>query len=367
MNRALAFVIVPLTLLLVQFALPYGQTRVEDQRFTPLVGKWLDNPLPPVQGYAFTNVPGVPEVVKEVTKKIGKQEPAPAPIALELSDDIIDKACDGQARPASHPHGVFTLPLEDTRPVVINGSGSLHHVSYFATTRWIERLGVPYALVQIDAHDDSRDEIHRSIQREGRIDCGNWITWLVRKSSLLSHVFVFGKYFATGAGEHNFARWATRELAEGRFDLYPYPRRPEAPPRNREFYYSNGYDIVHSLVRGYRADIVGTLLGRGGRLILHHSVDEAIPLIGTRIQEKYVYISIDLDVLKKEFITTDWDNGPMTLDVLKSLIREIARTHTILGADICGMSAKAKTDETSVKTVAEVYRFLMETLKEQSE
>ncbi len=49
-----------------------------------------------------------------------------------------------------------------------------------------------------------------------------------------------------------------------------------------------------------------------------------------------VYISIDLDVLSRDYARTDWDQGTMTLDELVGYILEIKKAARIIGVDICG-------------------------------
>ena len=49
-----------------------------------------------------------------------------------------------------------------------------------------------------------------------------------------------------------------------------------------------------------------------------------------------VYISIDKDVLSREYARTDWDQGSMTLDELFASIKDISLKHKIIGVDICG-------------------------------
>lgn len=49
-----------------------------------------------------------------------------------------------------------------------------------------------------------------------------------------------------------------------------------------------------------------------------------------------VYLSIDKDVLSEEYARTNWDQGGMTMPMLKGMLREIIRHSRILGADICG-------------------------------
>ena len=49
-----------------------------------------------------------------------------------------------------------------------------------------------------------------------------------------------------------------------------------------------------------------------------------------------VYLSIDLDVLKKSEFSTDWDQGEMTLGGLLDAVKKLATSHRIIGIDICG-------------------------------
>lgn len=49
-----------------------------------------------------------------------------------------------------------------------------------------------------------------------------------------------------------------------------------------------------------------------------------------------VYLSIDLDVLSKEFLETNWDQGAATPAQLETAVRESIQGHKVIGADICG-------------------------------
>lgn len=55
-----------------------------------------------------------------------------------------------------------------------------------------------------------------------------------------------------------------------------------------------------------------------------------------------VYISIDLDVLQRQYARTDWNQGEMSLSSLLSDIGRIAAGHRIIGADICGGLTEGK-------------------------
>ncbi|MBO4475133.1 MAG: hypothetical protein J5737_00210 [Bacteroidales bacterium] len=49
-----------------------------------------------------------------------------------------------------------------------------------------------------------------------------------------------------------------------------------------------------------------------------------------------VYLSVDMDVMPRQYARTDWDQGEMALSHLMSDIGRIAAGHRILGVDICG-------------------------------
>lgn len=65
---------------------------------------------------------------------------------------------------------------------------------------------------------------------------------------------------------------------------------------------------------------------------------EALSAIRDWKLEGKLYISIDKDVLSKEFASTDWDQGNMTLDTLLSLVKAcISLPHKrLIGVDLCG-------------------------------
>ena len=61
-----------------------------------------------------------------------------------------------------------------------------------------------------------------------------------------------------------------------------------------------------------------------------------------RLPDLPVYLSIDKDVLSKEYARTNWDQGSMTLAQLKDTVRAIAAQREILGVDVCGELSAAK-------------------------
>lgn len=55
-----------------------------------------------------------------------------------------------------------------------------------------------------------------------------------------------------------------------------------------------------------------------------------------------IYISLDLDVLVKDYARTNWDQGKMGLDELKCMIHELTKGRKLIGADICGGLSASK-------------------------
>lgn len=69
--------------------------------------------------------------------------------------------------------------------------------------------------------------------------------------------------------------------------------------------------------------------GRGG---IHGNPNPLLPL----------YLSIDLDILSKEYARTDWDQGSLTLEELCAQISVSIEGREIAGVDICGGISKEK-------------------------
>ena len=55
-----------------------------------------------------------------------------------------------------------------------------------------------------------------------------------------------------------------------------------------------------------------------------------------------VWLSIDLDVLNRDFARTDWSQGDMTLPALLDSLDRIFNTRRVLAADVCGGLTAAK-------------------------
>lgn len=49
-----------------------------------------------------------------------------------------------------------------------------------------------------------------------------------------------------------------------------------------------------------------------------------------------IYISVDKDVLSKDFASTNWDQGGLTLELLSGAISMLFDRFNVIGMDVCG-------------------------------
>jgi len=151
-------------------------------------------------------------------------------------------------------------------------SGNFHYVSKF----WNEKVKEPYSLVVFDHHPDMQAPKFEKV-----LSCGSWVRTLLETHSWLKEVYIVG---------------ASETLKQE----------------------SEGYgDRLHYISESDLAD----------------STD----LCPFRFADnEKTYISIDLDVLATCEIRTNWDQGSMSLELLKYLLNEIFSLTEVIGVDICG-------------------------------
>ena len=77
-----------------------------------------------------------------------------------------------------------------------------------------------------------------------------------------------------------------------------------------------------------------------------------------------VYVSLDKDVMSRDFARTDWDQGDLTLEEVKARIAEAAASRRVIGVDVCGEIDASKGGcgedvEINLKTNVELAEFLV--------
>ena len=90
--------------------------------------------------------------------------------------------------------------------------------------------------------------------------------------------------------------------------------------------------------RKERRDKIGAFFGEPGISVSWYSWKEAFARGDLKkiIGRDEIYISLDLDALKKEEAPTPWGNGLMTMTELKEMLDYLKANFKIKGMDICG-------------------------------
>jgi len=197
----------------------------------------------------------------------------------------------------------FQFGAENAR-VVFTGSGDYHHLSYFL----VSKLRVPVTVVVFDAHTDYRST------KENAFDCGSWVRELLKLENV-KKVILIG-----------------------------------IDTDKRDYYGNNSFRFPESAQIIQKGETDRVYAGRFRRISLG-SLNEPLD-----IPTEDVYVSIDLDCLADEFITTDWGNGNMTVKEICDIYAKIKATRRIAGVDICAI--KPPPDLKSLETFSRLVKHL---------
>ena len=163
-------------------------------------------------------------------------------------------------------------------------SGNYHYLTKF----WLERIQEPFELVVFDRHSDMQPSALLPLT-----SCGNWLLEALQELPLLQRVWLIG------------------------------------PDR----------DQLRQIPEEYRKRILAVEEKEAGK-----GPKEGAKEGQGRKAELPVYLSIDKDVLCKEEVPVNWDQGDMSLDILMQWLDYICDGRKILGADICGEPADSGSD-----------------------
>lgn len=187
------------------------------------------------------------------------------------------------------------LPLSAVHMI---GTGDYHYITLF----WLERIREPFSLVLFDNHPDDQP----SAFSPDTLSCGSWVAEARKLPNCI------GTYWLSGAA----CETAGKNLR------YAHPSQADAwaPP-------------VHETTGGH-----------------------GFSRLSLRKPGKPVYVSIDLDVLSRDYARTDWDQGSMTLEELSGAILELKKSSQIIGVDICGgltIQKGASSDDLAINAATE--------------
>jgi len=162
--------------------------------------------------------------------------------------------------------------LRPSRKPVVNFLGSGDY--HYMSKILTDSISVPFSLLLLDNHPDMQRPAFGDI-----LSCGGWLRSMLEGNASLRKVAIVGVDPAL-VGE-----------CEG------FPGRVSILARGEKF--SEGW--------------LDYALGEGG-----------------------IYVSIDKDVMGKEYAVTDWSQGDMDIDTMERILRFAAKGRDILGVDICG-------------------------------
>lgn len=194
------------------------------------------------------------------------------------------------------------LPTSAEADLIFAGSGDFHHVSPLLISRAIEAAGgKPLTVLHFDNHPDW-------VKFSNGMHCGSWVATAARLPGV-ARVITIG--VCSGDIDHPETKRADMSLiADRRVELYPY-LAPDGGP-----VYRVGDQNWPSIAAMGEAAF--------------------IELLVSRIETDAVYVTVDKDVLRAEDAVTNWDQGRLSLDGLRTMIRAAAQRARIVGMDVVG-------------------------------
>ena len=156
-------------------------------------------------------------------------------------------------------------------------TGDYHYLTYF----FLEGIPEPFTLVLLDHHPDDQPSVFGS----DVLSCGGWVQTAMERLPLLSRIVSIGPGGAVTVREKTAGEWRVVRQA--------------------------GMESATEVLR--------------------ETIAEGNPF----------YLSIDKDVLSKDFARTDWSQGEMGLLEMLQLL-EVLAPGKVLGADLCGGLSEAK-------------------------
>lgn len=181
-------------------------------------------------------------------------------------------------------------------------SGNYHYM----TKLWTDRIKEPFSLVLFDHHADMQPPMF-----EGLMSCGGWVKDMLDCNPFLQKVLIVG-----------IPEEEAVKVRSGR--VYVIPEETCAAASS----YTVGTPYTGSWQKNDMEDsgfCPGSICAISGDII----ADCQLP-------DFPIYISVDKDVLSKEYALTNWDQGNLTLDFLVDAIACLMSRYRVIGMDVCG-------------------------------
>jgi hypothetical protein len=191
--------------------------------------------------------------------------------------------------------------------VIFYGSGDFHHLTF----QFLQRLDEPVTVLHFDNHPDW-------VRFPRTVNCGSWVARALETANVR-------KVITIGPCSDDLACPQLKgadlgAIRKRRLEIYAWHAAP-----------------TRLWGAALSAPGVETV---AGRLVWRNLagedwngfVDELI----RSLPHTAVWITIDKDVLSPEEAFTNWDQGQMNVDQIARLLRAVATSRRIAGADICG-------------------------------
>lgn len=190
-------------------------------------------------------------------------------------------------------------------------NGNYHYMSKI----WTDRIQEPFDLVVFDHHPDMQPPRFGDI-----LSCGGWVKKVLEENKFVQNVMIIG------VADHLIEELQADETAE----FANYKDRVTFIPES---------EIREWQARSTRlSSKKPESSSREAPFSPLSSLVCSLPKAG--VLSSNIYFSIDKDVFSPAFAATNWDQGSLTFETLKSIITELAQGHKILGVDICGERAQ---------------------------
>jgi hypothetical protein len=184
-------------------------------------------------------------------------------------------------------------------PFTLYGSGDYHYLSAL----WLRQFNEPLVLVSFDNHPDWAIT-------PPKWACGGWINRALDLSHV-RHVAIWGCGNFECWWPHNI--FANRSAQRsGRLKVHPWA--DDRPPEDRQR--------------------PGAVLQENWRSLFEEFVAD--------LGHANVYVTIDLDCLRKEEALTNWENGRFSVADLEWALAQLRAQTQIVGGDICGAYSMPK-------------------------
>lgn len=188
---------------------------------------------------------------------------------------------------------------EKLTPFTLFGSGDFHHL----TALWVRQFKEPFVLISFDNHPDWDT-------RPPRWCCGTWMNRALESAPLKKAIIWGCANFELNPPHRWFANHAA--LRTGRLEVWPWIERFGPSARRR------WSGITAENWRGRFAAFASGL------------------------SDSPVYITIDMDCLKPETASTDWEQGLFTPEDIAWALGKLREFTTIIGGDLCGAQSPAQ-------------------------